>query len=88
MVNHLSQTIWPAIAADPKHPISATGWVLAPGASLSILIPDHWDVRLWARTGCAFNAAGVGSCVTSGCGQLPVRQHVGRVPVDARGVQP
>lgn len=80
MVNRLDQTIWPAIAADPKHPISATGWVLAPGASLTILIPDHWDVRLWARTGCSFDAAGVGSCVTSGCGKLQCGSTWGEFP--------
>src|SRR6185312_14948065 len=80
MVNRLDETIWPAIAADPKHPISATGWVLAPGASLTILIPDHWDVRLWARTGCSFNAAGVGSCVTSGCGKLQCGSTWGEFP--------
>ena len=80
MVNRLSQTIWPAIAADPSHPISATGWVLAPGASLTILIPDHWDVRMWARTGCSFDAAGDGSCVTSGCGHLQCGSTWGQFP--------
>ncbi|MFC1418075.1 thaumatin family protein [Streptacidiphilus cavernicola] len=67
LVNRLSQTIWPAIAADPTHPVAATGWVLAPGASLSFPIPDHWDVRVWARTGCSFDAAGNGHCVTGDC---------------------
>ncbi|MFC4034796.1 thaumatin family protein [Streptomyces polygonati] len=67
LVNRLNQTIWPAIAADPVHPVEATGWVLAPGASLSFLIPDHWDVRVWARTGCVFNAAGDGHCLTGDC---------------------
>lgn len=80
MVNRLDQTIWPAIAADPKHPISATGWVLAPGASLSILIPDHWDVRMWARTGCAFDASGVGSCTSGGCGRLECGSTWGEFP--------
>ena len=80
MVNRLSYTIWPAIAADPNHPISATGWVLAPGASLTILIPDHWDVRMWARTGCSFNSAGVGSCVTSGCGKFQCGSTWGEFP--------
>ena len=68
MVNRLQQTIWPAVAADPNHPVAATGWVLAPGASLTIAIPDHWNVRVWARTGCVFNAAGTGHCVTGDCG--------------------
>jgi hypothetical protein len=80
MVNRLDQTIWPAIAADPKHPISATGWVLAPGASLSILVPDHWDVRMWARTGCSFGASGVGSCTSGGCGRLECGSTWGEFP--------
>jgi hypothetical protein len=67
MVNRLGQTIWPAVAADPAHPVAATGWVLPPGASLTIVIPDHWDVRVWARTGCVFDAAGNGHCVTGDC---------------------
>lgn len=80
MVNQLNQTIWPAIAADPKHPISATGWVLKPGASLSILIPDHWDVRMWARIGCSFNSAGVGSCLSGGCGKFQCGSTWGEFP--------
>ncbi|HEV2635218.1 MAG TPA: thaumatin family protein [Actinocrinis sp.] len=67
MTNRLQQTIWPAVAADPNHPVAATGWVLAPGASLTIVIPDHWDVRVWARTGCVFNSSGTGHCVTGDC---------------------
>jgi hypothetical protein len=67
MVNALSQTIWPAIAADPEHPVSATGWKLLPGASVTIVIPDHWDVRVWARTGCVFDGTGAGHCVTGDC---------------------
>lgn len=67
MVNRLGQTIWPAVAADPRHPVAATGWVLAPGASLTIAIPDHWDVRVWARAGCSFNTAGTGHCLSGDC---------------------
>ena len=67
MVNKLNQTIWPAVAADPKHPVAATGWVLAPGASVTISIPDHWDVRVWARAGCVFSAAGTGHCLSGDC---------------------
>lgn len=54
--------------------------MLAPGASLSILIPDHWDVRMWARTGCSFDAAGDGSCVTSGCGHFQCGSTWGEFP--------
>ena len=81
MVNRLSQTIWPAVAADPNHPVAATGWVLAPGASLTILIPDHWDVRVWARTGCVFNSSGTGHCVTGDCaGKFQCGSTWGQMP--------
>ncbi|MEV7384726.1 thaumatin family protein [Streptomyces sp. NPDC091215] len=80
LVNRLSQTIWPAIAADPKHPVAATGWVLKPGQSLSFAIPDHWDVRLWARAGCSFDAAGNGSCLSGGCGKFQCGSTWGEFP--------
>ncbi|MFF4304172.1 thaumatin family protein [Streptomyces sp. NPDC001601] len=80
LVNRLDQTIWPAIAADPKHPVEATGWVLRPGASLSFTVPDHWDVRLWARTGCSFDAAGDGNCLTGGCGHFQCGSTWGEFP--------
>ncbi|MFE5036381.1 thaumatin family protein [Streptomyces sp. NPDC056683] len=80
LVNRLDQTIWPAIATDPKHPVEATGWVLRPGASLSFAVPDHWDVRLWARTGCSFDAAGDGDCLTGGCGHFQCGSTWGEFP--------
>ena len=66
-VNLTAQTIWPAAEADPKQPLASTGWVLAPGASVSFAMPDHWNGRLWGRTGCSFDAAGSGHCVTGDC---------------------
>jgi len=81
MVNDLQQTIWPAVAADPLHPVAATGWVLAPGARLTIAIPDHWDVRVWARTGCVFNSSGTGHCVTGDCaGKFQCGSTWGQMP--------
>jgi hypothetical protein len=80
LVNRLDQTIWPAIAADPKHPVEATGWVLKPGASLSFTVPDHWDVRVWARTGCSFDAAGDGHCTTGDCGRFQCGSTWGEFP--------
>ncbi|MFD6999183.1 thaumatin family protein [Streptomyces mirabilis] len=80
LINRLNQTVWPAIAADPKHPVEATGWVLRPGASLSFAIPDHWDVRLWARTGCSFDAAGNGNCLSGGCGHFQCGSTWGEFP--------
>lgn len=80
LVNRLDQTIWPAIAADPNHPVEATGWVLKPGASLSFAVPDHWDVRVWARTGCSFDSAGNGHCVTGDCGRFQCGSTWGEFP--------
>lgn len=80
LVNRLDQTIWPAIAADPKHPVGATGWVLKPGAGLSFTVPDHWDVRVWARTGCSFDASGDGHCLTGDCGRFQCGSTWGEFP--------
>jgi len=68
MVNRTAQTVWPAVANDPKHPLTATGWRLPPGGQVSVVLPAHWDARVWGRTGCSFNAAGQGHCVTGDCG--------------------
>jgi hypothetical protein len=66
-VNKASQTVWPAAQASDQHPLAVTGWVLPPGATLSFLIPDHYNGRIWGRTGCSFDAAGHGHCVTGDC---------------------
>ena len=66
LVNRTDMTIWPA--AWPGSTRGRTGWRLAPGASVSFSVPGHWNARLWARTGCHFNAHGRGSCVTGDCG--------------------
>jgi hypothetical protein len=51
-VNALKQTIWVAASPDKAHPLAATGWVLRPGHSVTITVPDHWNGRFWGRTGC------------------------------------
>jgi len=66
-VNSTAQTVWPAAQADPGYPLARTGWVVPPGGSVSFLMPDHWNGRLWGRTGCRFDAAGNGHCVTGDC---------------------
>jgi hypothetical protein len=68
LVNRTHQVIWPAAAPNPAHPLKVTGWRLAPGQSVGFLAPDHLNSRIWARTGCVFNAAGHGHCVTGDCG--------------------
>ena len=66
-VNRTSQTVWAAAQADPAAPLARTGWTLPAGGSVSFVMPDHWNGRLWGRTGCDFDAAGYGHCVTGDC---------------------
>jgi hypothetical protein len=65
-VNELSKTIWVAASPDPAHPLEATGWVLRPGRSVTITVPNHWNGRFWGRTGCVFHH-GRGHCQTGDC---------------------
>lgn len=68
LVNAVSQTIWVAATADAKHPLATTGWVLAPGQSITISVADGWGGRVWGRTGCSFDGSGSGHCQTGDCG--------------------
>jgi len=65
-VNKRRQTIWVAAAQNPAHPLRTTGWVLRPGHSVTIVVPNHWNGRFWGRTGCVFRN-GVGHCQTGDC---------------------
>jgi hypothetical protein len=68
-VNAVQQTIWVAAAEQTATPaLATTGWVLPAGRSLTITVPDHWNGRIWGRTGCVFDAAGTGHCQTGDCG--------------------
>jgi hypothetical protein len=68
-VNGLRQTVWLASGEQTARPaLSTTGWVLRPGQSLSVRVPDHWNGRFWGRTGCSFDSAGHGHCETGDCG--------------------
>ena len=65
-VNKVKQTIWVAASPDASHPIARTGWILRPGHSVTVTIPNHWNGRFWGRTGCVFHA-GRGHCATGDC---------------------
>ena len=78
LVNRTRETIWPA--AWPGSVSGATGWTLPPGQSLSLTVADTWNARLWGRTGCHFNAAGHGHCLTGDCGGLYQCQGWGQIP--------
>jgi hypothetical protein len=67
-VNRTDQTIWVAASPDAKAPLSATGWVLPAGQSVTITVPNHWNGRFWGRTGCVFNSSGTGHCQSGDCG--------------------
>ena len=67
-VNHVQQTIWLAAGEQTAQPaLKTTGWVLRPGRTLGVRVPDHWNGRFWGRTGCTFDAAGRGHCETGDC---------------------
>jgi hypothetical protein len=80
-VNNVHQTIWVAASPDTAHPLAATGWVLKPGHSVTITVPNHYNGRFWGRTGCKFNMTrggttprasgfnkhGTGHCQTGDC---------------------
>lgn len=67
-VNHVRQTIWLAAGQQTAQPaLKTTGWVLRPGQTLGVRVPDHWNGRFWGRTGCTFDAAGRGHCETGDC---------------------
>lgn len=67
-VNAVQQTIWVGAGEQTPQPaLATTGWVLAPGQTLTIVVPDKWNGRFWGRTGCSFNASGTGRCQTGDC---------------------
>ncbi len=78
LVNRTRITIWPA--AWPGSTSGRTGWTLPAGHSITLVVPDTWNARLWGRTGCDFDAAGEGHCATGDCGGLYQCRGWGRIP--------
>ena len=70
IVNNWNETIWAATNPDAQYPIPVTGWELQPGQSVSFAVNERWGGRVWGRTGCSFNSAGVGQCTSGSCGDL------------------
>ncbi|QMU69890.1 thaumatin family protein [Streptacidiphilus sp. P02-A3a] len=80
-VNAVQQTIWVAAGQQTAQPaLTTTGWVLNPGQSVTISVPDHWNGRFWGRTGCSFDATGHGHCRTGDCGGLFQCTGYGSIP--------
>lgn len=78
LVNRTDETIW--AAATPGALSGATGWRLAAGASVSIRVSDHYNARIWGRTGCNFGAHGRGHCQTGDCGGRFQCKGWGQIP--------
>jgi hypothetical protein len=68
ILNATQQTIWAAATQNKDHPLTATGWVLTPGQSVTVAVPGQWGGRFWGRTGCTFDTSGHGHCQTGDCG--------------------
>lgn len=69
ITNYCRYTIWPGTLAGAGTPqLPTTGFELASGKSVSIPSLPGWSGRIWARTGCTFDATGAGTCRTGDCG--------------------
>ena len=69
IVNLCEETIWPAVTPASESFGSGGGFALRPGQSVAFTAPaGGWSGRVWARTGCRFDASGNGSCATGACG--------------------
>ncbi|XVE84729.1 hypothetical protein DITRI_Ditri17bG0036400 [Diplodiscus trichospermus] len=81
ITNNCPYTIWPGTLAGSGTPqLPTTGFQLDSGQSVRIPSVPRWSGRIWGRTGCSFDASGVGSCQTGDCG--------GRLECDGNGATP
>ncbi|KAK1610601.1 hypothetical protein QYE76_034274 [Lolium multiflorum] len=71
--NYCAYTIWPGT-------LSTTGFELAPGQTVRLAASAGWSGRMWARTGCVFDAAGAGICQTGDCGGRMECRGAGATP--------
>ncbi|XVU27948.1 thaumatin family protein [Actinoplanes sp. CA-054009] len=67
IVNSTQQTLWVAASQQKEHPIAKTKWTLKPGASTSVVLPQGWGGRIWARTGCHLDGSGRNVCQSGYC---------------------
>ncbi|PIN02775.1 hypothetical protein CDL12_24697 [Handroanthus impetiginosus] len=69
ITNNCPYTIWPGtLSGSGSPPLQTTGFQLDSGQSITIPSVPGWSGRIWARTGCKFDATGAGSCLTGDCG--------------------
>ncbi|CAA7023291.1 unnamed protein product [Microthlaspi erraticum] len=69
ITNNCPFTIWPGtLSGSGTQPLPTTGFRLDVGQSARIPSVLGWSGRIWARTGCNFDANGAGKCMTGDCG--------------------
>ncbi|KAL0738561.1 hypothetical protein Bca4012_014771 [Brassica carinata] len=69
VTNNCPFTIWPGtLSGSGTQPLPTTGFRLDVGQSVKIPSVLGWSGRIWARTGCNFDANGAGKCMTGDCG--------------------
>jgi hypothetical protein len=68
VINNCKQPVWVAIGSQMAVP-EGGGFKLDAGQMRTVTFPGgFWSGRLWGRTGCTFDGAGVGKCETGDCG--------------------
>ncbi|XP_068638516.1 pathogenesis-related thaumatin-like protein 3.5 [Aristolochia californica] len=81
ITNNCPDTIWPGTLAGAGTPeLPTTGFALESGHSVEIQTPPGWSGRIWARTGCQFDASGAGACQTGDCGGKIGCNGIGAAP--------
>jgi hypothetical protein len=66
-INKCKQPVWVGAFGDPVP--EGGGFHLDAGQTRTIVLPNgKWTGRFWGRTGCHFDANGVGDCDTGSCG--------------------
>ncbi|KAL6215919.1 hypothetical protein ACLB2K_015345 [Fragaria x ananassa] len=70
--NHCPYTVWPGtLSGNGAAVLGEGGFAMFPGAEIQLwqlTAPAGWSGRFWARTGCNFDEAGNGKCLTGDCG--------------------
>lgn len=69
--NSCAFTVWAGtLNGQPKYLLpEGGGFQLDPGQSKTFTMPTEWGGRFWGRTGCQFDASGMGPCDTGDCGK-------------------
>nr|CAB3457469.1 unnamed protein product [Digitaria exilis] len=79
--NYCPHPIWPGtLAGAGTSQLSTTGFKLDPGQTAQLAAPAGWSGRIWARTGCVFDADGAGVCQTGDCGGRMECRGAGATP--------